>query len=166
MNIRHELNSPVSALKTILSIIKKKHILDTELEKSSNNAFDKIDYLLEKYDCPTKLSGAWNLQNIKKILNVEEGEQNLYKGEWSGFISFNRKNEINLFISNNFSNPIAFITKFDIINDKIKFKIINSINRKYIGSIYEGKFQINEQTLFLNVIYKNESYDLKFLKQI
>lgn len=56
MNLKHEIETPISSLKMILTMLKEDGVLPERMEKNADASFERIKEILEKWKDENKLN--------------------------------------------------------------------------------------------------------------
>lgn len=158
MNIKHELETPISTLKTVISLLRQEKLINDRLIANSTKAFERIEGILSSMnDESCSIYGMWELIELYSI-NEETGQKTYPFGEKvTGHISYNQDGTMSVIIENESNNVTAYTAKFIISQNKIEHKILQSTNKSWLGTSLFRKFSIEDEKLKISTFKENST---------
>lgn len=65
MNLKHDLETPISTLKTIFALLKEDGVLSQRMEDNANRSFERIKEILEEWNLDDKKCKKSEAKNIE-----------------------------------------------------------------------------------------------------
>lgn len=156
MNIKHELESPVSTLKTIIALLREDKMINDRLVQNSSQAFERIEDILNSMNRDTSsIYGMWKLTKMFS-LNESTNEKSFPFGKnVEGHISYNQDGTMSVLIESESGNVTAYTAKYIVTGDNIEHQIIQSTNKKWLETSLFRRFEIDNDLLKISTFKEN-----------